>query len=559
MKIARFEMPDGRVARFEVPDDVTPEQATELITPQAAGMMASEGMGPLQAAMTSAGRTTSRMGSRLQQLYYGATGQSGKAEELAQEEAGRSAHFKPLEKQNPVATVLGGGLPYMAAPVYGLAGNVGLGVLGGLVDYADPGESDLIKGGAGAVGAGAGYGALRGLGKLITPVSEAVSPSIARAIQGAKDVAKSQGEKLGLTPGIVTGSSALKKVEASLESFPPTAGLIEAIRKGNQKILNRSAAKSIGEVGDSVDKDMLDNAARRIGGVFDSVAKPVPPSAGSVFNLSNDVSRIVTRNEGLTKTPLDKEPLVKKALDYATDPTSRPTLESLRALASDLSKRARSEITSPMGDRELGFALRDIEKSLNSTVMQNLSGKEQALFKKAMGEYAGLRRLVDNPGVVNVDTGDVAGKTLANVLGLKDKPGFKYGRDTSDIAKMAHFANATRDIVGDSGTASRQFLPWLVTSGLIGGAAGGGTALATQDQPMIGTGVAAGAAVPLLGMLAARGAGAAYLSPMVRGYLSNQVLPLAAQRGLAHQAGALSINPMLQMIDPTLQTLGAQQ
>ena len=34
MPIARFEMPDGRIARFEVPAGLSPEQAQNLISQQ---------------------------------------------------------------------------------------------------------------------------------------------------------------------------------------------------------------------------------------------------------------------------------------------------------------------------------------------------------------------------------------------------------------------------------------------------------------------------------------------------------------------------------------------
>lgn len=49
-KIARVQMPDGRIARFEVPDDYTPEQAMAEIQGQIAGMQQPQDIAPQQAA-----------------------------------------------------------------------------------------------------------------------------------------------------------------------------------------------------------------------------------------------------------------------------------------------------------------------------------------------------------------------------------------------------------------------------------------------------------------------------------------------------------------------------
>lgn len=48
-KIARVQMPDGRIARFEVPDDYTPEQAMAEIQGQIAGMQPPQTIAPQQA------------------------------------------------------------------------------------------------------------------------------------------------------------------------------------------------------------------------------------------------------------------------------------------------------------------------------------------------------------------------------------------------------------------------------------------------------------------------------------------------------------------------------
>jgi hypothetical protein len=48
---------------------------------------------------------------------------------------------------------------------------------------------------------------------------------------------------------------------------------------------------------------------------------------------------------------------------------------------------------------------------------------------------------------------------LANLLQQKDKAGFLFGRNTSDMYNASRFAQAFRPLVGDSGTATRMPLP----------------------------------------------------------------------------------------------------
>lgn len=162
MPIARFQMPDGRVARFEVPDGTTPEQAQAMIAltlqkqpakPQA------EDPGFGQTLLIGAGRTFDRIGKGAQQLYYGIKGDEQKQAELAKQAAEDDAAYKPLQELRPWATGIGEALPAMAIPGGGAAtmiGNAGrmaaAGAIPGMLEYGSLEE----RAKRGALGAMAG-------------------------------------------------------------------------------------------------------------------------------------------------------------------------------------------------------------------------------------------------------------------------------------------------------------------------------------------------------------------------------------------------------------------
>jgi hypothetical protein len=83
----------------------------------------------------------------------------------------------------------------------------------------------------------------------------------------------------------------------------------------------------------------------------------------------------------------------------------------------------------------------------------------QRAFQTAREQYRNLMLLTSRVGAVNPSTGNVSGSILANLLQQKDKAGFLFGRNNSDMYNAARFAQAFRPIVGDSGTATRMPLP----------------------------------------------------------------------------------------------------
>lgn len=272
----------------------------------------------------------------------------------------------------------------------------------------------------------------------------------------AQKAAMERGQQMGfqLTPGQRTGSRALQQLEAKLESQPMTSGAFNTIKDNNQKVLNRAAARAIGEDADVLDAGVLEKALDRIGGVYNMVKvdKPAPINPDDFLGR---LSAIEGEFEGLAN--ITQHPLVTKFLGFAEKGAA--SQRQLADLSSKLGRVANNQMTGAAGDRELGLALFQVKDMADDMLEGNLTGETLKQFQKARGEYRNLMLLTSRQGVVNPSSGNVAGGSLAAALQSKDKRGFMFNKNQSELYDAARFAQAFKPIVGDSGTATRSVLP----------------------------------------------------------------------------------------------------
>lgn len=356
-----------------------------------------------------------------------------------------------------------------AGKVGNLAGNVALVAPTALI----PGANTLT--GAGAIGATAGLlqpststgetvanVALGGAGGV---AGQAVANGVARVAQRAgneltqgQQAAAQAGESVGmrLTPGKASGSVSLQKMEAAAESNPLTAGGFTAIKTGNQRALNRAAARSIGENADELSTPVLQAAEHRIGAVFNQVADatPVPLNPETV---SPRLRQILQDSDGMLmgNANLAENGLWRRLDDFANN-RGGATREQLRTLSSNLGKAARNNMTTQNGDRALGEALFAAQEVVEDAIQGTLNQAQQAAYATAREQYRNLMTLTAKTNVVNPSNGHVSGRSLATTLMQKDRGGFTMGNNNTDMYSAARFTQAFPDVVGDSGTATRS-------------------------------------------------------------------------------------------------------
>lgn len=377
-----------------------------------------------------------------------------------------------------------------AAPVK--AGAVG-GAVSGALQPVTPGATDFFSqkaqqiGAGGVLGAGGGYlsdkmlNLLLGRGPTVAPAagtttaqaqtSATVTPTASvtggqmtpgvvgadasAALTQAQKAILDRGKAMGFrtTPGQETGSRSLQQMEARLESNPFTSGTFNEIKATNQKVLNQSAAQAIGVDAVELSNPVLAQAQRQISAVYTKVASPNVQKLDQMY-VMNGIDLIDSAAEGLTTQPLRTNIFVKQLQELAAK--GEATGNQLTTLSSKIGKKAKNEMTTVSGDRELGQALFQIKEIVDDQLAAGLSAADQAAFQAARANYRNLMTLRSNPSVVNPSSGNVSGLNLASALTRKDPRGFMEGTNTTPMYEAARFAQAFRPIVGDSGTATRM-------------------------------------------------------------------------------------------------------
>ena len=283
----------------------------------------------------------------------------------------------------------------------------------------------------------------------------AVGPDASAGLTAAQQSILGRGKEMGFrtTPGQETGSRSLQQMEARMESNPFTSGPFNTIKDANQKILNRATARAIGIDAAELSNPELARAQMQISKVYNSVKSPnVKPIDG--MTMQTGIEIVDKAFEGLTTQPLKSNIFVKNLQNLAAK--GEASGEELVSLSTKLGKRAKNEMTTAMGDRELGSALFQLKEMVDDALAQGLSKEQQAAFQAARANYRNLMTIRSNQGVVNPSTGNVSGLNLASALTRKDPQGFVFGSNQTPMYEAARFAQAFRPIVGDSGTATRS-------------------------------------------------------------------------------------------------------
>lgn len=282
-----------------------------------------------------------------------------------------------------------------------------------------------------------------------------VGPDASAGLTAAQQSILGRGKEMGFrtTPGQETGSRSLQQMEARMESNPFTSGPFNTIKDTNQKILNRSTAQAIGVDSAELSNPVLAQAQRQISKVYQQVASPeVKKVDGNTIQTGIEI--VDKAFEGLTTQPFKNNLFVQQLQNIAAK--GEASGNELQALSSKIGKRAKNEMTTAMGDRELGSALFQVKEMVDDALAQGLSKEQQAAFQLARANYRNLMTIRSNQGVVNPSTGNVSGLNLASALTRKDPQGFVYGSNQTPMYEAARFAQAFKPIVGDSGTATRS-------------------------------------------------------------------------------------------------------
>jgi hypothetical protein len=404
MPVARFEMPDGRVARFEVPEGATPEQAQQMIQAQIA---------PQQPAPVADKPKLSK------------TGMADKILNAAY----RLTPLGMLQTANDVGTkVTDIERNYVGDKTLEATGSPAAATTA----YMAP---DILN-----LGAAGKFASL--------PFKAAAGNALGKAA-----------ERIGYKPSIpqVTQSRDLSNMYDTLSNMPFSAGVIARHEGRNSTAVNKAVASSVGQQSDLVTADVLANASDDLGKVRDQLRNQVniPRGEKTILDAIDDASTQLKKSLNTTGRFKSDAERIKQGLQ-----SGNITGEQYQIWRTDL--RDAMDTAYKAGKSELGRAYKKILSALDDSARQGAGEAWKANDK----QFATLE-MIQKGNIVNPVTGDVSAPLLTNQMYRDLGKSAKQGRVPGPIADIATITKGYPTFREGSQTARREaynsIFPWLMS------------------------------------------------------------------------------------------------
>lgn len=412
--------------------------------------------------------------------------------------------------------ILGGGAAAKALTLNPatLGGGVASGVLGGALnpvydskDFASEKTTQALLGGVGGA-AGSALGALGS--RLIKPIRSEID-------EGGR-LAREAANRLGvtLTPGQETGNQTLLSVERLLSKIPGSSGSMQKILKSNEKIINKAAARTIGESVDNLAETVMSASKKRLGDTFEDLSE----RSKVIFNsdFMKNLIKIDANNKELGSFASSEiDTLVDKGLELASrNQLAGPAYQKIR---SKLTEDATNAFKA--GNSDYGRALKSVRNSLDGLAKEGLSDADKAAWDTVRREYANFKTL-SSPRVI--EAGNVKPGPLTSELRRQGPDQFATGAHPSPLIDIARLHEGLKSTVVPSSNTSE---------------------LGLMQSIMFGNPIVAGKTLGIANLLQK-----AMFSPAGRAYLNKGLLPYSfgaeqALRGTGALGGAGLLNSQM--------------
>lgn len=446
-----------------------------------ASALAAKDVGIGEAALIGMGRGFDKLKSGVQQLGLGAVSAIAPKNfaeaadkslaDLKAEQQTNDQAFKGLSDARPYATGIGEALPYMATGSMGILPSA-LTVAGfEAAKYGTPQER-AINGALGGATTALGGVAGKFIGNAINPVAEGARSATK---QSALDAAKSIGYQPRLSE--VTGSPFFGRLEDMAARAPGGAGVMQDFAQGNQKAINRAAAKSIGEVSDEMGAKTFADASGRLSKVFEDVkALPGKPIAINQ-NVASVADDIITKQGKMIPGQRDAalESLAKTAKALAQN-NGKIDGEAYQLARSGLSEAAfdAAGTNRNLYGKLLGALDDSAEQSLNAIGQNDLA----AALRSARPQYANLKTLEKG---ATAEAGNISPAKVASSLRTSNPKAFREGKmQGNPLYDIAQIGENMKPLTAGSPTFERTMAASPIQSALLSPFAYGAAQMTTN-------------------------------------------------------------------------------
>lgn len=450
MPVARFQMPDGRIARFEVPDGTSPEQAQKMFNeslaarprePTAeepfmaeakAGPGASMGVG--QRFIAGMGGAVADIGRSIGQMT-GSVSEQDVAEARKRDEGLGTAGSVGRFAGNVAAFV-----PTMMIP--GANTLTGAGVAGGAMGLLTPTAEGESRGANVLLGAGGSVAGKAGLDKLASSIANRMTTANVQQGQNAiRDAALAAGRSEGyVVPPTEIANTAINRAAESVGGKAATAQMASA---RNQTVTNTLARKAIGIPSDTpLDDAVLSRVRANAGQAYEAI-KQVPQTFKADQLFSRDVAKLSGDFAAAAREfpEIAGNESVRVLQDALQKPNMSPqaAVELIKKLRFDSSKNYKA-IDDP-AKAALAKAQRGAADAIEGMVERNLMASGNGQLIKRFRDARQLIARVHDVEAAMLPDGNVSARVLAKIG--QDKP---LTGELSTIAKFAgSFEKATQN------------------------------------------------------------------------------------------------------------------
>lgn len=252
-----------------------------------------------------------------------------------------------------------------------------------------------------------------------------------------------------LTPGVAQGSHGMRNLEAGIESSAGGAAAFRELRQQNEDVIKGAITKALGGEGTDLGPEALGRMKSKLSDKFEDAAG----QAGTVELMPT--TKMLTEELAQIDDPVTRV----RAQGLVENLPARMDGKELYQRMSKIRKDADNHLTSPSGDRAVGEAFDRVADALEEAFSRNLPAPVQATLADAKQRWRMLRTLERGKGVTS--DGEVNVASLDNALRGGYKNEYRYGgksgnSDIDNMMETVRLGYGMRDIVGNSGTATRE-------------------------------------------------------------------------------------------------------
>jgi hypothetical protein len=249
------------------------------------------------------------------------------------------------------------------------------------------------------------------------------------------------GESRLLNTGIGTGTNLLGQAGGNLLGNWLKARAAAPFMGWSQKTGNKIAAQAVGSDAARLDQPALADVSTRFKGIFDEARSPDAftslgqKTTQAVDKAASDLNASSAQAFGANSDVTDL---------LAHTENGMANGQQLGTIASNLGREASAQMTSKMGDRQLGLALFKLKDHVDNLVGSTIADPGLSTrYASALPQYRVFSQLTSRPSLLNSATGDVNFSNYGKFLQRADRQGYTFGGNQSPLYNAARAGQAT--------------------------------------------------------------------------------------------------------------------